>query len=79
MTQIQKLYDKIKNNPRNVSFEELSKLMEHFGFEVRSRASHYTFRHGKLNEIITVKKEPGQIKVIYIKKCLTAIESISKG
>ena len=78
MTQLQKLYDRIKNNPRNVSFDDLSKLMEFFGFDVKNRASHYTFRHMKLNEIITVKKEPGQIKAVYVKHCLAAIEFITK-
>jgi len=78
MTQIQKLYGRIKNNPRNVSYDDLSKLMEYFGFEVRNRASHYTFRHERLKEIITVKKEPGQIKAVYVKRCLAAIDVISK-
>jgi len=76
MTQFQKLYDKILNNPVNVSFDELSKLMNDFGFEVKNRSSHYTFRHPDLIEIITVKKEPGCIKAVYVKKCLKAIKTI---
>ena len=76
MTQFSKLYDKIQNNQANVSFNELIKLMSGFGFDVKNRSSHYTFRHDNLIEIITVKKEPGHIKAVYIKKCLKAIKAV---
>jgi Ni,Fe-hydrogenase maturation factor len=78
MTQIQKLYEKIKNNPVGVSFDDLNKLMMHFGFEIKNKSSHFTFRHKNLIDIITVKKEPGHVKAVYVKKCLEAINILFK-
>ena len=58
MGHYKKLYDKLKNSPSNIRFEELEVLMTKIGgFDVRNEASHYTFSHPDLPDIITVKKE----------------------
>lgn len=46
MAKTTKLIDKIKNNPNNVSFEDIRKLLEFFGFEIRKQSSgtsHFVF------------------------------------
>jgi predicted RNA binding protein YcfA (HicA-like mRNA interferase family) len=44
MSKRKKLLERIRRNPKNVSFEDLRKLLEHYGFELRrSRGSHFSF------------------------------------
>jgi len=75
-----KLYAKIVNNPKDVSFKELDKLLRIYGFECsnpRSGSSHYTYRHPDLVNILTVPyKRP--IKAIYVKQALAAIEQLEQ-
>lgn len=79
MGQYKKLYDKIKSNPKNVSFDEIDKLLTKMGgFNRRapkSGSSHYTYSHPDLQDILTVPKDR-PIKVIYIKKALAAFEIV---
>ena len=47
MSKKAKLLAKIRNNPRAVRFEELVKLLEWYGFELkRVRGSHHSFVRG---------------------------------
>ena len=42
-----KLLAKLRNNPGGVRFEELTKVLEWYGFELkRARGSHYAFVRG---------------------------------
>jgi hypothetical protein len=46
MTKTTKLYERIKNNPHNISFEDIRKLLEFYGFELlrqSSGTSHFVF------------------------------------
>ncbi len=64
MSQWDKLLARIKALDRDLRFEELSKILEYFGYEMfspRSGSSHYTFRkEGKRSVTIpkhrTIKK-----------------------
>jgi len=64
-----KLLAKIKNNPKNVDFQVLKKLLEEEGYMGDNRGgSHWVFRK-EGNESITIPyKRP--IKIIYVKKVL---------
>jgi len=79
MGRYEKLYEKIKNNPRNVSFEEIDKLLCQIGGfsrrTPRSGSSHYTYSHPDLIQIITIPKDR-PIKACYIKVALEAFEMI---
>ena len=79
MSVYNKLYQKIKNNPKNVSFNELDKLLTRFGGfkrrNPRGGSSHYTYSHSDLSEIITIPKSR-PVKPIYIKKALRAIDMV---
>lgn len=80
MTRFDKLYNQIVNNPKDVKFEDLDKLLTRAGFECRqprSGSSHYTYHHPKLIEVLSIPKAR-PIKAIYVKKAIAAIESVGR-
>jgi hypothetical protein len=42
MTQKEKLIQRLRQNPKNVRFEDIDKLLLSFGFEKRQKGSHAT-------------------------------------
>lgn len=70
MTKLDKLYEQTVNNPKDVNFQDLDKILRKFGFSCRkpsSGSSHYTYFHTKLPDILTIPyRRP--IKAIYVKK-----------
>ena len=76
MSRVEKLLERIKNNPKNVRFEELTKLLKNKGYEVINvKGSHYSFSNNE--KTITIVKPHGVNKFCYIldvkeviKKCL---------
>ncbi|WP_071844271.1 type II toxin-antitoxin system HicA family toxin [Selenomonas sp. oral taxon 478] len=74
MEHYNKLLQAVENNPADVSFDDLEKLMTKVGgFTCRKgKGDHYTFSHPKLQEILTVdsrgKRRP--LKAIYVKRAL---------
>ena len=68
-----KLYSKIKNNPADVRFPPLEKLMKAGGFlSEPGKGDHYNFYHKGSLEMLTVdtrgKRKP--MKAVYVKKAL---------
>ena len=69
-----KLLQAVENNPADVSFDDLEKLMTKVGGCTcrKGKGDHYTFSHPKLQEILTVdsrgKRRP--LKAIYVKRAL---------
>ena len=64
-----KIVDKILKNPKNIAFEELSRLLEGFGFECRqprSGSSHYIFRRAGSQPISVPKAKP--VNQAYVKQ-----------
>jgi len=58
MSRREKLLAKIRNNPKAVRFEELTKLLEWHGFELRRvRGSHHAYRRGHHN-LSVVRRKP---------------------
>lgn len=55
VSQLLKLYMKIKNNPKNVTFKQLDRLLRASGFVqrkktvTRGKGSHFTYKHPDLN------------------------------
>jgi len=57
MSRREKLLAKIRNNPKGVRFEELTQLLEWYGFELkRVRGSHYSYTRGHHNLIVTRRR-----------------------
>ncbi len=55
MTQREKLLQKLRNNPRNVSFETLDTLLQAFGFRLRTGAgSHRSYRRENCPNVLTI-------------------------
>lgn len=81
MTKFKKHYNKIVNNPKDIKFEDLDKILKQYGFKCRQPgkgSSHYNYYHPKLTDILTIPhKRP--IKAIYVKRAISAIESLKEG
>ena len=61
MTKKREIYEKLKNNPRNVRFEELCKAAELFGFRFRGgKGSHRVYVRERVKEILKLPKCQGQ-------------------
>lgn len=81
MTKADKLFADIVNNPKDVRFEDLDKVLKFYGFSRRnpkSGSSHYTYFHTKLSDILTIPKDK-PIKAIYVRKAIMAIDKIERG
>jgi len=69
--------EKIRNNPKNVRFEELDRLLRNYGFECRQPSggsSHYFYICG--HRRLTVPRKRPFIKQIYVKQALRQLEEI---
>ncbi|PAF50840.1 type II toxin-antitoxin system HicA family toxin [Helicobacter sp. 13S00477-4] len=72
MSSKDKLLKNIQNNPKNVSFEDLKKVLEQNGFILdRAKGSHHTFYKGDITITIPYKKP---IKEVYVKMALIYIK-----
>lgn len=70
MSKKEKLKDKIKNNPKNVSFEMLKNLLISEGFTLKgANGSHHTFAKSGYKNIALHKP----MKEIYVKEVLKAL------
>ena len=81
MSQWEKLLDRICSLSRDLRFDEIQRILESYGYEMRSPrggSSHCTFRKGGYPPITIPRHEP--IKKIYVKMVKDIIESeVSKG
>ncbi|WP_346726063.1 type II toxin-antitoxin system HicA family toxin [Campylobacter curvus] len=72
MGQKDKLLKNIENNPTNVKFEVLEKILKDSGFELKSiKGSHHSFSNGKMLITLPYHKP---MKVFYVKAVLKAIK-----
>ncbi len=79
MTKREKRLQKIRQNPRNVSFDELRQVLEDYGFELRRiNGSHHIFR-AEVNEVVwslTIPLKKPHLKPSYVQASLDAIDEI---
>ena len=78
MASWEKLLAKAKAGPHNLTFRELCRLLEKFGFTARPQAgtSHVSFKHPKVPEVLTVQRgKHGKAKAWQVKLLLNWIES----
>ncbi|TEB08757.1 hypothetical protein Pmgp_03653 [Pelotomaculum propionicicum] len=82
MTRRDKLYERIVNNPKDVNFEELDKLLKKNGVTRRQPSggsSHYIYYHPELppgDKLSIPKAKP--IKAIYVKEAINLINKIQE-
>jgi predicted RNA binding protein YcfA (HicA-like mRNA interferase family) len=80
MSKRKKLLQRIQRNPKNVTLEDMRKLLEQYGFVVRrSRGSHFSFI-GTIDDkeelLVIPYNQP--LQAVYVKKALRLIERISQ-
>lgn len=76
MSRREKLLAKIRNNPRGVSFDELAKLLEWHGFELkRVKGSHHAFRRGPY--VIIVARHKPHVHVKAVRQALSVIDELT--
>jgi predicted RNA binding protein YcfA (HicA-like mRNA interferase family) len=78
MTKLSKIYAQIVNNPRDVRFEDLDKLLRRYGFEHRlpsGGSSHHNYFHPDLPEVLTIPYAR-PIKAIYVKQAIAAVGKV---
>lgn len=81
MTTFDKLFAQIVNNPKDVKFEDLDKVLIRYGFVRRQSqkgTSHYNYTHQNLIDIITVPfSRP--VKAVYVKEAINAIRKLERS
>lgn len=79
MSKKEKEFEKIKNNPKNIKFTTIDKLLRQYGFTVRQPkggSSHYIYKKDKLT--LTIPKH-NPVREVYIKKAVQFIEEVLKN
>ncbi len=73
MSNKDKLLKKIRNNPRDVRFSDLCKLLEWEGWRcksTRTSSSHHTYKKKDFGRLTIVKSKHDMVKPEYVKKVL---------
>ncbi|NJL81894.1 MAG: type II toxin-antitoxin system HicA family toxin [Chloroflexaceae bacterium] len=73
MTKKEKLLKRLKNNPNNVTFTDVRKLMEQENFRLdHITGSHHVFKREEVTFVIPVHNN--RVKSIYVKRAIELIE-----
>lgn len=76
MSKKQKLLQQALNNPKNVSFQDFSTLIQAFGFTLtRINGSHHIFTHPNIAELVNIQNFKGKAKPYQVRQFLTLIET----
>lgn len=79
MTKIDKLLEKMRNNPQDWKINDLEVIARRFEIVIKQgKGSHVCFAHTKWVEILTVPAHR-PIKPIYIKKFILLIDELMDG
>lgn len=76
MTKKAKLLERIRNNPRDATFDEVRKLLRDEGFRERhpkGGSSHYIYYHESLDRIVTLTRTPKKLPEYQVKDALRAL------
>ncbi len=77
----EKLLQKIRNNPKTVTFEEIDKVLRSMGYmpnQPRGGSSHYTYRK-KGCMPLTVPRKASYVKEAYVKVVIDLWDSSQEG
>lgn len=71
MSRKEKLLEKICNNPKDVRFDDLCKILDWSGWSITAQtSSHFTYSKPRVGRVTIVKKSDGKVKPIYVKMVL---------
>lgn len=80
MTKAEKLLQKVRNNPKQVTFAELDTLLRRLGFDCRQAgggSSHFNYKHPLFpGERITIPYHRPHVKPVYVEHALEMIERV---
>ncbi len=82
MTKKTKLLERIKNNPKDVKFNEIQKLLKDIGFNERQPkggSSHYIYYHESLERIVVLTKGTKRLPEYQVKDSLRAMQVLERG
>lgn len=77
MTKRQKRLERIRDNPKNVRFEDLDQLLFDYGFtrrQPRGGSSHYIYARDKLR--LTIPMNRPYLKEVYVRNVLKLLDEI---
>ncbi|MCW5605230.1 MAG: type II toxin-antitoxin system HicA family toxin [Burkholderiales bacterium] len=70
-----KTWDRINAGSRNVSFDDLIRLAEAFGFAVRRvRGSHHILGHPRCPAMLNLQRDGGQAKPYQVSQLVAVVE-----
>lgn len=77
MTKREKRLQKVRQNPKNVTQEELDIILKDFGFEPRAgKESHTVYQHSQLENPIVIAVHGTHVPAYIVKQVLAAIDRI---
>lgn len=77
MSKRKKRLERIRQNPKNVSFQDLRQVLEDHGFVLdRVVGSHHTFKRKEGDEIIVVPYTRAQLQSVYVRRALELIDQV---
>lgn len=77
MSRIDKLKEKAKENPGSLSFAELVKLANHFGYEqMRQKGSHRIFAKGPGFKRFNFQEDHGNSKIAQVREFIDYLEDM---
>lgn len=77
MSQLEKLLNRVRNNPRDVPPKDLERILAFYEFEYRQNGtSHRVYWHPALPDFLLPIPWKRPIKAVYVKAVLDAIERL---
>ena len=78
LSTIKKLYNKFKQRPirNDIEFDEVIKLLTHFGFEVKDGSNHICFTYIELGILIPIPRHNKSIDDVYIKQIIQTLDEV---
>lgn len=80
MSRLEKLYERVKNNPQDVRFSDICKLAEVFGFSYKGgKGSHRAYTREGIDVILNFQNVNGKAKPYQVRQFLNIIEDYNLG
>lgn len=80
MSNIEKAFLKMKNNPKNCSFREIKTIGEYYGCLIvnKNGRSHFSIKHMKVDRVLTIPSNKNPIKSPYVKDFVKFIDELKE-
>ena len=70
-----RLFEELKNNPKNVRFEKLCKIVEAFGFRFKGgKGSHRIYVQEEIGEMLNFQNVSGKAKPYQVRQFIKIVE-----